>query len=106
MKDVIGIVVALLIIAVLLYALVKQWNYTKSIDNRMVNAVVKKQLKRKHRVMTISLAAVLVCYTVNIVGGVAMGLASNVTAIGTFVSFFMYIYAKFAMAPKQASVNY
>ncbi len=100
--DIIGSAVALLIILVLAYALVKQVRYTKMIEHMAMDSSVKKQWQRKHRVMTVALVAVLLCYTLNIVSAyTTVALSNNGTALGTFVSFFVYIYAKFAMAPKQ-----
>lgn len=104
MNDVIGIAIVFIIIAVLTFALLKQIKYTKSLNNRAANTLFLKQLKKKNKIMAVTLIAVLLFFTLNILTGLSIissiYLSNNFTALGTFISFFVYIYAKFAMAPK------
>jgi len=104
LNDVVGIAVVFIIISVLAFALLKQIKYTKSLDSMVANTLFLKQLKRKSKIMTVTLLAVLLFFTMNILTGLniisCIYISNNFTAFGTFVSFFVYLYAKFAMAPK------
>lgn len=104
LNDVVGIAVVFIIISVLAFALLKQIKYTKSLDNMVANTLFLKQLKRKSKIITVTLLAVLLFFTMNILTGLniisSIYISNNFTALGTFVSFFVYLYAKFAMAPK------
>lgn len=100
LDEVIGKFVVLVIILLMTYAFIKQVNYTKSIAQLKENAY-SKQLKRKHKFMTISLFGILVFFTMNIVVGLniisSLYVSSDFTAIGAFVSVIVYLVAKFAM---------
>ena len=103
MYDMIGFVVVLIIISGLVYALLNQIKYSRI--SGVGSPLFRKQLKRKNKVMTVSLFGVLLFYTLNIVS--TLDIASNITrlnnftSLATLVSLIIFLYAKFAMPPKQ-----
>lgn len=107
LDDIIGMAVVFIIISVLIYALLKQIKYTKSIKGIVGNTLFRKQLRRKNKIMTVTLLAVLLFFTMNILSGLnivtSIYISNDSTALGTFVSFFVYLYAKFAMTPKKTN---
>jgi|SRR5690606_15251630 len=94
-----------MIIAGLIYALIKQIKETKHSGNGVVSPIIRKQLVRKNIVMTVALFGVLVFYTLNIVSVIAsfIPVSNSITGLGTLVSFSVYLYAKFAMKPPLAN---
>ena len=105
MDDMIGFAVVLIIISGLVYALYNQIKYSKVSENIVGSPLFRKQLKRKNKVMTVSLFGVLLFYTLNIVSSLDIETyithLNNFTSLATFVSLIIYFYAKFAMTPKQ-----
>ena len=105
MDDIIGFAVVLIIISGLVYALLNQIKYSKASESIVGSPLFRKQLKRKNKVMTVSLFGVLLFYTLNIVS--TLDIASNITrlnnftSLATLVSLIIFLYAKFAMPPKQ-----
>ena len=101
LDELIGKVVVFVIVLLLTFAFYNQFKYTKSIENVKGNALFSKQLKRKHKIMTVSLLGILVFYTMNICIGLniisSLSFSSDFMAIGFFVSVVVYLYAKFAM---------
>lgn len=110
MDDIIGTIVIFVIILALIYALLKQIRYTKWIGNNIENPLLRKKLKRKNIIMTVSLFGLLIFYTINI--SIAFGImsemyiTSNFTAIGIIVSFIIYLVAKFIIKPKNSKNLY
>ena len=101
MDDIIGFAVVLIIISGLVYALLNQIKYSKASESIVGSPLFRKQLKRKNKVMNVTLFGVLLFFTLNIISGLNNAISNNFTALGTFVCFFIYLYAKFAMPPKQ-----
>ena len=103
MDDIIGFAVVLIIISGLVYALLNQIKYSRI--SGVGSPLFKKQLKRKNKVMTVSLFGVLLFYTLNIVSGLNivsnLTFLNNFTSLGAFVSLIIFLYTKFAMTPKQ-----
>ncbi|MBD8033133.1 MULTISPECIES: 4-aminobutyrate aminotransferase [Solibacillus] len=105
MDDIIGFAVVLIIISGLVYALLNQIKYSKASESIVGSPLFRKQLKRKNKVMTVSLFGVLLFYTLNIVSGLNivsnLTFLNNFTSLGAFVSLIIFLYTKFAMTPKQ-----
>ncbi|MFS0876019.1 4-aminobutyrate aminotransferase [Solibacillus isronensis] len=103
MDDMIGFSVVGIIIACLIYALIKQVIETKHSGSGVGSRMIRKQLVRKNIVMTIALLGILVFYTLNIVSVIAsfIPVSNSLTALGTWLSFVVYFYARIVMKPKQ-----
>lgn len=105
MDEMIGYAVVFIIISGLVYALVKQIRETRSNEHIVGSPLFQKQLNRKNKIMTITLFGVLVFYTLNIVSSLnivsTIPISNSFTALGTFVSFSVYLYAKFVLKPQQ-----
>ena len=105
MDEMIGFAVVGIIIACLIYALIKQIKETKHSGNCIGSPLYRKQLARKNKVMTASLFGILVFYTLNIVSilniASTIPVSNNFTGLGTLVSFLVYLYARILMKPKQ-----
>lgn len=103
MDEIIGYAVVFIIIAGLFYALVKQIKETMSSEHIAGSAVFRKQMARKNIVMTVALFGILVFYTLNIVSGLNFTSTrlNSFTSLGTWISFFVYFYARLVMKPKQ-----
>lgn len=102
MDEIIGFAVVGIIIAGLIYALIKQIIETKHSGSGVGSPLFRKQLARKNKVMTVALFGILVFYTLNIVSVIAsfIPVSKSFTGLGTLVSFSVYLYAKFAMKPQ------
>ena len=105
MDEMIGFAVVGIIIACLIFALIKQVIETKHSGNGMGSPLYRKQLARKNKVMTVALSGILVFYTLNIVSilniASAIPVSNNFTGLGTWVSLLVYLYARIVMKPKQ-----
>lgn len=103
MDDIIGFAVVGIIIACLIYALIKQIKETKHSGNCIGSPLYRKQLSRKNKVMTVVLFGILVFYTLNIVSNITSSIqvSDNLTTRGTLLSFFVYFFARIIMKPKQ-----
>lgn len=103
MDEIIGYAVVFIIIAGLFYALVKQIKETRSSEHIAGSALFRKQMARKNIVMTTALFGILVFYTLNIVSGLNFTSTrlNSFTGLGTWISFFVYFYARLVMKPKQ-----
>lgn len=104
MDDVIGIVMVFGIIFVLIYALAKLIQYRKEIEGTYDNSVTRQKLKRKNSIMIVSLSGIIIFYTLNVFVGLGLVssnyVSSNVTAIGIFISFIIFLISKFCIGPK------
>ena len=102
MDDMIGFAVVGIIIACLIYALIKQIKETKHSGNCIGSPLYRKQLARKNKVMTIALFGILVFYTLNILSGITSSIqvSDSLTTRGTLLSFFVYFFARVVMKPK------
>ena len=105
MDDMIGFAVVGIIIACLIYALIKQVIETKHSGSGVSNPMIRKQLVRKNIVMTVALLGILVFYTLNILSVIApfIPVSNSLTVLGTLLSFFVYFFARIIMKPKQAN---
>ncbi|MEK5186192.1 4-aminobutyrate aminotransferase [Solibacillus sp. FSL W7-1324] len=103
MDEIIGYSAVGIIIAGLLYALLKQIKDTKHSGNDVGSPLFRKQVTRKNNVMTAALFGILVFFTLNIVSGlnIASTRLNSFTGLGTMISFLVYLYAKFVMKPQQ-----
>lgn len=103
MDDMIGFAVVGIIIACLIYALIKQIKETKNSGNGIGSPLYRKQLARKNKVMTVALFGFLVFYILNVVSGItsSIQISDNFTARGALLSFFVYFFARIVMKPKQ-----
>ena len=103
MDELIGKVVVFVIVILLTFATVRQFLYTRSLNELEADSIYSKQLKRKHKLMTFSLFCILVCYTVNICIGLniisGLSFLSDITSKGAFVSIVLYFYTKYVMKP-------
>ncbi|MGE7983376.1 4-aminobutyrate aminotransferase [Solibacillus sp. NPDC093137] len=102
MDDMIGFAVVGIIIAGLTYALIKQIKETKHSGNGIGSPLYRKQLARKNKVMTVALIGVIVFYTLNILSVIASSIpvSNSFTVLGTFLSFFVYFFARIIMKPQ------
>lgn len=103
MDEMIGYAVVAIIIACLIYALIKQIIETKHSGNGIGSPLYRKQLARKNKVMTVALFGILLFYTLNILSGITSSIqvSDSFTTRGTFWSFFVYFFARVVMKPKQ-----
>lgn len=105
MDDVIGVVVVFGIIFVLIYVLAKQIQYRKEIEGAYANSVTLQKLKRKNSIMIVSLSGIIIFYTLNLLIGLGLVssnyVSSNVTSIGFFISFIIFLISKFCLDPKE-----
>lgn len=102
MDEMIGYAVVGIIIACLIYALIKQIKETKHSGNCIGSPLYRKQLARKNIVMTIALFGILVFYTLNIVSNITSSIqvSDSLTTRGTLLSFLVYFFARVVMKPK------
>ena len=105
MDDMIGFAVVGIIIACLIYALIKQVIETKHSVSGVGSPMIRKQLVRKNIVMSVALLGILVFYTLNILSVIAsfITVSNNLTVLGTLLSFVVYFYARIVMKPKQVN---
>lgn len=105
MDDMIGFAVVGIIIACLIYALIKQVIETKHSVSGGGSPMIRKQLVRKNIVMSVALLGILVFYTLNILSVIAsfIPVSNNLTVLGTLLSFVVYFYARIVMKPKQVN---
>ena len=103
MDELIGKVVVFAIVVLLTFASVRQFNYTKSLNDLKDDSLYSKQLKRKHRILTVSLIGILLSYTLNIciVFNIIPGLSflNDLSAKAMFLSIIVYFYTKYVMKP-------
>ena len=102
MDEMIGFAVVGMIIAVLIYALIKQVKETKQSFSGGESAMIRNQLVRKNIVMTIALLGILVFYTLNILSVISstIPVSNSLTVQGTWLSFLVYFFARIVMKPK------
>ena len=107
MDDMIGFSVVGIIIACLIYALIKQVIETKQSVSGVGSPMIRKQLVRKNKVMTVALFGFLVFYILNVVSGItsSIQISDNFTARGALLSFFVYFFARIVMKPKQVDYS-
>ncbi len=105
MDDMIGFAVVGIIIACLIYALIKQVIETKHSVSGVGSQMFRKQLVRKNIVMSVALFGFLVFYILNVVSGItsSIQISDNFTARGALLSFFVYFFARIVMKPKQVN---
>ena len=103
MDDMIGFAVVGIIIACLIYALIKQIKETK--HSGIGSPLHRIQLARKNKVMTGALFGFLVFYILNILSGItsSIQISDNFTTRGALLSFFVYFFARIVMKPKQVN---
>lgn len=101
MDEMIEFAVVGMIIAVLMYALIKQVKETKQSFSG-VGSALRKQMARKNIVMTIALLGILVFYTLNILSVISSSIpvSNSLTVQGTWLSFLVYFFARIVMKPE------
>ena len=91
MDEFLGFIVVLGILGLLVYSLIRRMKEFKSADGEKVTS--------NSGIMMISLFGILVFYSLNVLvsmGGIVNGyVTSNSTSIGAFISFGVYVIARF-----------
>lgn len=97
--DVLSVIGLIIIISALLFALTKQIQAMKKIALETITGSVNAKKLMQHRLMTMSLAGMTIFYVLNILTGFVEGnvILGNATAIGAFICFGVYVFAKFRM---------